>query len=240
MNVPIEEKTTEMVVVVERLRQIATRGQFEEAGQRLREVVALKDEVNATFGPIVKKANDAHKEAISQRKKHLEVPERLEKLLKGARGEYVRGQELKAAEERRRLEAASREKAEAERKEREAEARLQAEAAAAARAEVLRLEGDEAAAREALEAPIVVDVPEVVPIPVYTRTIVPEQKGFRDNWDYTITKEATLKAWLWDLYPGLLLIDESGVRTMVKHLKEEAGSIPGISVTCVKVESVRR
>ena len=227
----IEQKTFALTTVIEGFGEIATREGFDRAGKKLDEVIALKDEIKSTFGPIVTKAHEAHKEALKQQKKHLEVPLRLETILKGARGVWVQAREREA-------EVAAKAVADAEQKRREDEAKKRAEDEALAKAEALLEAGEEEKAEEVL-------VTEVVIAPVVTfdpppLPRIPEQKGFRDNWDYTITSEPLLRAWLWDLYPGLLSIDESGVRQMVKHLKEEARSIRGIEVTCRKVESVRR
>ena len=227
----IEQKTFALTTVIEGFGEITTAAGFDRAGEKLDEVIELKDEIDLTFDPIDAAAYAAHKEAKKQHNKHLEVPLRLEKILKGARGVWVQAREREAAAEAKAV-------ADAEQKRREDEAKKRAEDEALAKAEALLEAGEEEKAEEVL-------VTEVVIAPVVTfdpppLPRIPEQKGFRDNWDYTITSEPLLRAWLWDLYPGLLLIDKSGVRKMVKHLKEEARSIRGIEVTCRKIESVRR
>ena len=240
MITELETKTTNMMAVVAEMGRISTKVEFDKAGQWLRDVVALKDEIKATFDPIVKQTNDAHKEAISQRKKHLVVPEGLERALKARRGEYVQLQERAAEEERRRIEKEAREKAAVLQAKLDAEALAKAEDEALERAAVFLAEGEIEKADEAIEAPI--EVAPVAPVvaPIVPRAVIPEQKGFRDNWEYAITDERALKLWIWKTYPGLLKIDEAGMRVVVKELKAEARGIPGIEVTCRKIESVRR
>lgn len=271
MSTQIEEKTTETVEAralenevrdlqpsVDKFPKIQTQAEFAEAKIVLDKVVRIKDRVHAYWDPICTATNTAHKLATGTRKETLELPLKWETGLKEVRGDYVREQERKvteerrrleeearkkAAEEQRRLEAEARERAEEERRRREEEARKEAEA----RAEILRLEGEAEKAREVLEAPVEIEpvpepepIPVVVPAPVFTRTVVPETKGFRDNWEHAVTDEAALKVWLWEKYPGCLLVNKSCVTAIVKELKAEAESIPGITVTCRKVESVRR
>ena len=74
----------------------------------------LENEIHATFDPIVEKAHQAHKEAVSQRKKYLDPIEDGRRILKGKMIAYQSEQERKQREEQARLEAEARKRAEDE------------------------------------------------------------------------------------------------------------------------------
>ncbi len=231
MSTAIETKTTDLATIVDKIQPITAGTEFDMAGERLNEVIALKDEIDGTFKPITSAAFAAHKEAKKQHNKHLAEPLRLEGILRALRGNWVREREALAEANRRRIAEEARVKA-------EEEAKKKAEDEALDLAEALMEAGEEQQAEEVLEEPVKVAPVVTFDPPPLPR--IPEQKGFKDKWEYTITDESALMTWLWNSYRGLLLVDESGIRKMVEHDKEDARRIPGINVTCRKVESVRR
>lgn len=79
----------------EKAKQIQVTDQlsYEGACHALQEVKALRKEVADTFDPIVSKAHAAHKEAVTQRKRHDTPLAEAEQVLKGAVAGYEREQE---------------------------------------------------------------------------------------------------------------------------------------------------
>ena len=257
----LEKKIVRVASAAASSLSISTAEQYEQSGPVLRRVIEFKDQVHATFDPIVTKANATHREANAQRKRHLQPLEEAERRLKGARGIYVQKQEVKVREERRQWEA----KLAEERRQREAEAaayRREAEKEAAfirqeaeAEAAKLRQEGQERAAAEALETADVKaesELHEAEEVAIITETTIfehepiaaelPIQKGhsYRDEWRYQIKNLAALKGWLWHNEPDVLIVDEKRLRALVRTEKDGTIGIPGLHVYCDKVESVRR
>lgn len=135
------EENTELVVQQATAITISDQETYEGAGVFLTGVLkpALQ-EIERTFGPIVKTAHTAHREALAQRKRHEEPLKKAEKIVKQSMGGYVVEQRrIQAAEE------AARQKAARE----EAEARQLEEAAA------LEEAGHIEAAEEKLAAPAI-------------------------------------------------------------------------------------
>lgn len=126
---------------------------YELAADALRGIKLLRDEIEQTFGPIVKKAHEAHKEAVAQRKK-VEAPlEEAERIFKGNISGYL------IEQERIRLEA--------ERKAREEAERLQAEAIEAS------IEAAEESGASAEEIAAIIEQPMVAPVVSVAPTVQP-------------------------------------------------------------------
>ena len=142
-------------------------GSYQIAANLLLDIKGLRAEIKATFGPIVEKANAAHKEAVAQRKKHEEPLKEAEGLIKARMGTWQRAEELRA-----RVEAA-RQAAEAQRLDEEARLR---------EAEALERAGETEAAERVIDEP-----PPAPPPPPPTR--VPKVSGIsgRDVWHAEVT-----------------------------------------------------
>jgi len=107
------------------LLKVSDQATLTKANGFLLDVKAMQKQINDTFDPMIKKAHEAHREAISQ-KKHFETPlKEAEGIVKKEIGKYMAEQERirKEAEEK-----ARREREEAERKAKEEEERKLQEA----------------------------------------------------------------------------------------------------------------
>lgn len=256
----LEKKIEQTALAAASSLSIIGAAQYEQSGPLLRQVIDLKDQVHATFDPIVSKANATHKEALAQRKRHLRPLEEAERRLKGARGIYVQKQEAAVREERRQLELkmadeACRRRAEAEayRREADEEAALILQEAEA-KAALLREKGEMDIAAEALEegeglaaterreaAEVATATETTVPKPMPVAE-VPTQKGhsYSKEWRYEIINMTALKIWLWHNYCDVLAVDGKQLRALVRTQKEGANGIPGLRVYSELIESVRR
>lgn len=128
----IIELEKQAVAVDEKARGMAVRNQaqYSEANGFVVNIKNLQKQVKDTFGPIIKKAHEAHREAKDQETKHLEPLLKAEELIKGKMMTYLREQEAIRLEAERKLQA------DADRKRQEA----------IAKAEAARAEGKEAKA----------------------------------------------------------------------------------------------
>jgi len=115
--------------------KITDQASYELACADLVGIKALRAEVEQTFGPIVHKAYEAHKEAVLQRKKADGPLDEAESILKRAIGSWTTEQERIRREEQRRLEEEARRKEEEE-LEREIE-QMESEGASAAEVEAV-------------------------------------------------------------------------------------------------------
>lgn len=125
--------------------KITTAQQYEEAGGQLKGIMALKKKIADTFDPHIKRAFEAHRSLVAEKKTHETPLQTAEALLKRA----MLGYQL--AEEQKRREAEARAQEEA-RKERE---KLEARAAKAAAAGKEEKAAALATAASAVVAPIV-------------------------------------------------------------------------------------
>ena len=94
---------------------IVTATEYEAAGEILKTIKGLREEVQATFKPIIQKAHQTHKEAIQAMGKHEAPLDHAEKVLKGKMLVYVEKERERAEAERIRLEAIEKAKIEDER-----------------------------------------------------------------------------------------------------------------------------
>lgn len=94
---------------------IRTDEEFSRAGEWLRtRCKAVLAEVNRAFDPIIRKAHDAHREALAQKQRIAAPIEQAERIVKGALAAYSREQERQRQEVQRAAEAAARKLAEEE------------------------------------------------------------------------------------------------------------------------------
>jgi len=84
---------------------ITTNQEYEVAGTFLTTIKGRRKKVSETFDPICKKAWDAHKEAVAQRKKLTDPLDEAEKIVKSCISKYITLCERTRREEQRRLEA---------------------------------------------------------------------------------------------------------------------------------------
>jgi hypothetical protein len=135
------EETTALVVLEANGITITDADGYGYAGAFLTETLKpARAEIEATFGPIVKAAHLAHKEALTQRQRHEGPLIKAEHIVKRAMGTYVTEQRrIAAVAETERLRVA----------------REEAEAAALAEAERLEAAGHTEAAEEKITAPVV-------------------------------------------------------------------------------------
>ena len=125
--------------------KITTAPQYEEAGEKLKGIMALKKKIAETFDPHIKRAFEAHRSLVAEKKTHETPLQTAEALLKRAMLGYS------LAEEQKRREAEARAQEEA-RKERE---KLEARAAKAAAAGKEEKAAALATAASAVVAPII-------------------------------------------------------------------------------------
>ena len=137
---------------------------YRQAGGFLLRIKVVRQELNATFDPVIAKAYATHKEAIAQKQRHEEPLALAESVIKGRLAEYHAQQEqIKAEEQHQAQEAATLQEA------------LDAEA-----------RGDTLAAEQALNGQGVVAVLAIPPTPAV------EGISFRETWGYEITDEGQI------------------------------------------------
>lgn len=140
----IQRESTNTLATAKSFR-IAEHKQYEEAGGMLRGIMALKKKVAETFDPHIKRAYDAHRSLVAEKKSHESPLEQAEQALKRSMLSYQLVEEQKRRED----EALAQEEA---RKQRE---RLEAQAAkAAAKGRIEKAEALQATAA-AVVAPII-------------------------------------------------------------------------------------
>jgi len=145
---------------------------YTKAGEILITIKGLRKEIDETFDPIIKKAHEAHKEAIDQKKKVDAPLVEAENIIKPALATYDREQErLRKAEEERQREIAR--KAEEERRLQEA------------------LQAEKEGKRE--EAQAIIEEPVYVPPVVIERT-TPKVSGIsmQKVWKFRVVDQAQI------------------------------------------------
>ena len=199
--------------------RVSTTEQYTAAGERLKGIMALKKRVNETFDPIIKKAHEAHREAVAQKRNHETPLIEAENLYKQSMVTFQREQERQAREQQAKLD-------EAARKERE---KLEAQAAKAEakgkteRAEELRTRA------ETVPAPVVqIETPKVAGI------------STRETWKATVTDfRALLVGVIEGKVPeGAVMANDSFLNAQAR-LQKSALKYPGVSVEAVQTMSSR-
>ena len=198
--------------------QIMDAETFKEAAEFTLTLRTIKKEIDNTFDPIVKKAHEAHKEAVAQKKKVLEPVEQAQKIIDGKIGEFHAEQErLRRAEEERL------------RKEAEEQARKEEEERRLEEASRLEQEGNSEMAEALLEAPL---APPVVVIPKI-ETQAPKVDGLSVTKIYkgeVVNLAQLIQAVAQGRAPiGLLEVNQTALNGMARALKE-AFSVPGCRV----------
>lgn len=175
---------------------------YERAAAFLLDIKALQKEINATFDPITKKAHEAWKESLNQKKKVEEPLNQAEAIIKPQIAAYIDEQERKRREEEARLQA--------EANRRDEEARI-------AEATALEKAGNDEAAAAVLSAPSFTP-------PVTAPKLVPKIQGIsaKQIWKWRITNASAIPR-------EYLCVDEVKIGKIVMALKG-AANIPGIQV----------
>lgn len=214
----LEREATALVVQAKALR-ITDHASHEAAGAFLRDVKALRQEVAATFDPIVERAHQTHREALAQRRRHDEPLVEAERVVKAAIGAY-------AAEQERRARIAAAEAAAKAR--REEEERRLAEAAA------LEAAGEREEAERVLEEPVYAPPPP--PVAVQRVSGV----STREKWSAKIVDKMALVRAVADgkASPELLDVNMATANRLAAALKETL-AIPGLRSVSDRVVSAR-
>jgi len=191
--------------------KVADQATLNKANDFLLAIKMMQKEINETFDPVIKKAHDAHKEAVAQKKKHEAPLKEAEGIVKGAIGSYL-------AEQRRLQEAAE---AEARRLAKEAEQkRIDEENKQRAEAQEAIDEGDFDKARDILAKEI--PPPEMPPVLASPPKPALEGVSVRTIWKFRIIDENAIPR-------EYLKIDETSIGVVVRTMKDRT-RIPGIEV----------
>lgn len=169
----------------------------------------MQKEVDEAFDPIIDKAHQAHKEAVSQKKRYYEPLVNAERLIKQKSIDFQMAQERIRQEQERKLQE------EAEKKRQEA----------LAKAEAARAEGKDNKADKYEEKAANIVAPTLA-------SNVQEVKGssLKDDYDFEVINP--------DLIPrDYLVIDEVKIRRVIKATKGSL-AIPGVKVIIKKVMSL--
>ncbi|HCU25404.1 MAG TPA: hypothetical protein DF383_10315 [Deltaproteobacteria bacterium] len=199
---PERELETKALSVPDQARaiQITDTNTYTKAGELLLAIKDLRKEIDATFDPIVKKAHEAHKEAVAQKKK-VEAPlAEAEGIIKPRIAAYQAEQERIRREEEARLREEARK--------REEEERL-----------ALALEAEKEGMPEVAEE--ILEVPAFVPPPVVPSS-TPKVSGISTR---TVWKHRIINA---DLLPRQYLMpDEKALAAHGRALGSRA-KVPGV------------
>ncbi len=208
-----------------RALQVLDQETLDQAGELLKTIKGLREEVENTFGPIVSKAFEAHKEAVKQRKKVDEPLAAAEAALKTSIGRYIQQQnERRMAEERRLVEEAAKRQAE------EFEAQLEAMERQGAHKEEVA-----AAIAQQEFAPM----PAIAPYPA--RVATPSGVSTRAVYSATVDDFRSFAEWVVK-QPNLLHLlapNQTALNQLVRSAKG-AMKIPGVRITSSTGVSARR
>jgi len=191
------------------------------ASDALAGIKSLRAKIEETFGPIIKRAYEAHREAVAQRKK-VEAPlEEAERIIKGSVAAYL------AEQERLRQEAERRAREEAERRAAEALERQIEDAESAG------------ASPEDIEA-MIDSAPTVVPVVSEPRPRKPEGISVRTTYKAEVTDMLALVRWVAsnNRYINLLSVNQSALNQLVRSLGPTA-KIPGVRLVAQGTVAVR-
>lgn len=185
-----------------KLAHIIDNQTYERAAGILLTIKDIRKEIDATFDPIVKKAHEAHKEAVAQ-KKRVEAPlVEAEGILKPRIAAFHAEQERKRQQEENRLREEGRK--------REEEERLQA-----------AIQAEQDGVHEEVEA--ILESPQFIPAAVVPSS-TPKVAGIsmRKVWKFRIVNPVAIPR-------QYLIPDEKAIGSVVRSLGERA-KIPGIEI----------
>lgn len=128
------KKQTQLTLAVAHTFKVTSVAQYEEAGGMLKAIMALKKQVAETFDPHIKRAYDAHRSLVSEKRLHETPLEDAEKALK----KVMLGFQMAEEQKRREAEARAQEEARKQREKLEAQAAKAAEKGKVEKAAVLQ------------------------------------------------------------------------------------------------------
>lgn len=249
MDVPqtaVIEKEAQSALTVAKDFKIVSNEHYTVAAERLKTLKGLMKQVADTFDPIIRKAHDAHKEAVAQRKKHEQPLIEAEGIYKRSMLMYTQEQERQRQEqERKAREAAEREQAKLREQAAAAEAKAKAEserlrkeaeeAAAAGRAEEaakLAAKAQTAEDKGAAKAEGLKDRADLVPTPVIaSNTPVVSGISTRKTYAAKVTdKMALIKAVAEGRAPDNVLEANQTVLNALARSMKEGFSYPGVEL----------
>lgn len=195
-----------------RIIEVKSNEDYVKAGEILLVIKDLRKQIDETFDPIIKKAHEAHKEAVAQKKKVDAPLVEAENIIKPRIAAW---------------------NAEQERIRREEEARLR---------EIARKEEEERRIQEAIlaeqsgqqeEAEAIISAPVQSPAVVIPKT-VPKVAGItmQKQWKFRVTDPAKVPR-------QYLMVDEQKIGAIVRAMKDQA-NIPGVEIYAVDVVSAGR
>lgn len=178
------------------------------AGELLMGIKALRDRIAETFDPHIKRAHDAHKALVKEKRDAEDPLVEAETIIKRALGAYNAEQERLRQAEQQRLQALA---------QKEEEDRRIAAAAA------LETEGNATGNQDLLyEAMELVEQP-VVAAPVYVPPSTPKVSGIshRDNWSARVTSVSSLIKFVaaHPEHQNLLLPNQTALNAMARAMK---------------------
>lgn len=187
---------------------------------------SLEKRIGADFGPAKKATHAAWQAVIAQEKGHLSRLTQPEQLVRAKLGVWGAEKERVRREEEAAARARAEEEAQVERQRLMEEAKRQEEERRLADAQALETAGNHEAAEMVLEAPVEVEIPEVVVAPV-TRTVtkVEGAGSMVETWKFEVENASEVPR-------EFLLIDEQKIRRVVQAMKGDA-RIPGVKVYSV-------
>lgn len=225
-EVTTSELAQQAITWPERARslKISDQATYEIACEELKGIKGLRAQVEEAFGPIVKKAYEAHREAVLQRKKADAPLDEAEGILKQSIATWQTEQERVRREEQRRLEEEARRKQEEELEQQIEQA--EAEGASAAEVEAIIERAP------AMPAAPVVAAPTIAPV---------SGVSTRETWAAEVTD---LAAFIKHVaahpeHSALLLPNMTAINQMARALKS-AMKIPGVRVYSSSTVAVRR
>ena len=208
-----QEITERALTVPEQAKglMIKSHEDYARAGEMLLVIKDLRKEIDATFDPIIKKAHEAHKEAVAQKKKVDAPLVEAEGIIKPRIAAWNAEQERLRREEEARLREIAR---------KQEEERLLMEAIAAEEEAKANGATNEEAAQEA--AAIIAEPVYVAPVVV--QKAVPKVSGIamQQRWKFRIVNAALIPR-------EYMTIDEQKIGAVVRALKDQT-RIPGIEV----------
>ena len=191
--------------------KIESVGTYTLAGDMLKSLRGLRNEVKAAFDPVVKAAHEAHKTALAQKAKADKPLDEAEQIIMRGMTKWTQDQERIRRQEEERL----REEARREEEERRLRMAITAEK-----------EGDAKLADKILDEPFYEDA-------IVLPTSVPKVEGvsYRDVWKFRIVNQ--------DIIPReYLVVDEQKLGALARSMKGSM-RIPGVEFFSEKSTAVR-
>lgn len=181
---------------------------LDQAGEFLHDIKAMRDEIAATFDPIIKATNYAHKAAVAQKKRFDDPLEQADRTIRLKVSDFAREEQRKAREEAALLEAERREE---EAKARRAAAELEA-AGEIEQAQEMEQQAEELAA------------PPPVKAPAKTKGV-----AVREKWEYAVEDlEKLVRAVAEGTVPlRVLTADKKVLGQLTRSLKHDL-NFPGV------------